>query len=470
MADKESTSEVMEVTQIPPSSGVAQGNDPPPLEEEECWVTPGKNVDFTYLISKNNNLKQLHETQNGYIAKLDKIVEKEILPKLLKNNPIEVKTGVTKITELIGYMKSNMKLANTISNDLVKGINITKSTGELLRKTTLPPKDRLRKRALFQDSRRKGLANVSENPRKRRASSPLSSNDNKKQTTEVIDISQDNIESDGNGNEENTEPYYKTKKRKNRKKEDTTPRRQAQKGKKKPATDAIKITAQSGASYADILRNIKSGIQKPDDLVGFRRTKKEDILIVLKKGGKAEELKNSLTALVDGKAEVVTLTSKPRKMILEIRHMDESTCDTEVTEALQVKLGRDVGDIGLKIYRGYGHTKTAVFTVPELDGENLLKDSRIAIGWNMCRVRKRVEVTQCCKCLGFGHTRAKCNGPERKGACWKCGQEGHQKKKCNNNPKCFACESKGFECEHIQGSRRCQCFSEERRKLQSRNG
>ena len=85
----------------------------------------------------------------------------------------------------------------------------------------------------------------------------------------------------------------------------------------------IKITAQSGASYVDILRNIKSVIQKPEYLVGFRRTKKEDILIVLKKGGNAEELKNSLTALVDGRAEVVTLISKPRKMTLEIRHMDD---------------------------------------------------------------------------------------------------------------------------------------------------
>ena len=109
------------------------------------------------------------------------------------------------------------------------------------------------------------------------------------------------------------------------------------------------------------MRNIKAGIQKPEGLVGFRRTKKEDILIVLKKGGKAKEFKNSLTALVDGRAEVVTLTSKPRKMTLEIRHMDESTCDTgNGCVSRQDKLGRDAGDLGLKIYRRYGHTKTAV--------------------------------------------------------------------------------------------------------------
>ena len=98
----------------------------------------------------------------------------------------------------------------------------------------------MRRLAAEKDSKRKGLVNVSENPKKRRASSPLSSKENKKPTAEVTDISQDYVESDGNGNEENTEPYYKTKKRKNRKKEDTTPRKQAQKGKKKPATDAIK--------------------------------------------------------------------------------------------------------------------------------------------------------------------------------------------------------------------------------------
>ena len=46
----------------------------------------------------------------------------------------------------------------------------------------------------------------------------------------------------------------------------------------------------------------------------------------------------------------------------------------------------------------------------------------------MCQVRKRIEVTQCYKCLGFGQTRAKCNGPERKDMCWKSGKRDTRRK------------------------------------------
>ena len=87
LADKDPTSEVMEVTPMTTASGVTQGKNHGirPPEEEDNWVAPGRNADFTYLIRKNINLKELHETQNGYITKLDDIMEKEIFPKLLKN-------------------------------------------------------------------------------------------------------------------------------------------------------------------------------------------------------------------------------------------------------------------------------------------------------------------------------------------------------------------------------------------------
>ena len=50
-----------------------------------------------------------------------------------------------------------------------------------------------------------------------RASSPLTSKDRKKPTAQVIDLSQEYAKSEGNGNEEKTEPYYKTKKEKTEK-------------------------------------------------------------------------------------------------------------------------------------------------------------------------------------------------------------------------------------------------------------
>ena len=73
------------------------------------------------------------------------------MTKLLKNTPTEIKVGIRKITELIGFMKSKIKLVITTNKDLAKGINIIRGTGDILKKTSLPLKVRLLRRALFQD-------------------------------------------------------------------------------------------------------------------------------------------------------------------------------------------------------------------------------------------------------------------------------------------------------------------------------
>ena len=186
LADKESTSEHnnMETTPIPIAAGVAPVNtDGTQLsEEDENWITPGRDVDFSFLMQKSNHLKELQGTQKDYIKKLEDIVDLEVVPKLLKNNPKEVKDGVSKITQLIGFMKSNMQLMINTNKNLAKGINVIRDTGDLLRRKSLPPKDKLRRGALFQDSKKKGLVNVSENSKKRRASSPLSSKDSRSKT------------------------------------------------------------------------------------------------------------------------------------------------------------------------------------------------------------------------------------------------------------------------------------------------
>ena len=43
----------------------------------------------------------------------------------------------------------------------------------------------------------------------------------------------------------------------------------------------------------------------------------------------------------------------------------------------------------------------------------LLDKPRVRIGWVNCRIRERVSAQRCIKCLGYGHPKAKCGGPDR---------------------------------------------------------
>ena len=74
LADKESTSENnnMETIPIRIAAGVAPVNtDGIQLsEEDENWITLGRDVDFSFLMQKSNHWKELQGIQKDYIMKL----------------------------------------------------------------------------------------------------------------------------------------------------------------------------------------------------------------------------------------------------------------------------------------------------------------------------------------------------------------------------------------------------------------
>ncbi|KAK9731772.1 Zinc knuckle [Popillia japonica] len=89
-------------------------------------------------------------------------------------------------------------------------------------------------------------------------------------------------------------------------------------------------------------------------------------------------------------------------------------------------------------------------------GSILMKKGRIKIGWVGCRIRERVEVVRCFKCLEFGHRRKDCNGEDRSGLCLNCNQTGHQAKDCTSEQFCPSCREGG----HRADSTKCQKFRE----------
>ncbi|KAK9731911.1 Zinc knuckle [Popillia japonica] len=98
----------------------------------------------------------------------------------------------------------------------------------------------------------------------------------------------------------------------------------------------------------------------------------------------------------------------------------------------------------------------ATVQVNKVAGNILIKLGKVKIGWVGCRVRERVEITRCFKCLEFGHRRHECKGADKSNLCLKCNQPGHKAKDCQGKDFCPACRDTG----HPADSTKCPKFRE----------
>ena len=95
--------------------------------------------------------------------------------------------------------------------------------------------------------------------------------------------------------------------------------------------DAIKLSGKGGQSYADIVKEMKAKIDPRKaglKVLSIRKTRKEEVLLVLKKGGDVSALGKQLDQLVGERAEISTLVSTRS---LEISDLDETVEKEEVS-------------------------------------------------------------------------------------------------------------------------------------------
>lgn len=232
----------------------------------------------------------------------------------------------------------------------------------------------------------------------------------------------------------------------------------------KPRNDAVIITPGEGQTYAQVLGVIRNKINPADaeaDIKTIRKTQNGGILLEL---GRNTKDKNHFHAIIEkaiGEAGVVKMVNP--KITLEMGDLDCLTTKEEVEGALRRELGTDTTARVVLFESNKWEQKMAVVELDEAKGLALLEKSRIKIGWINSRVRRRVMVNRCYRCLGFGHTKRNCKGPDRSEVCWRCGQSGHKASTCNNSHKCFLCTELGKtsgETAHASGTGGCQAFRE----------
>lgn len=244
-------------------------------------------------------------------------------------------------------------------------------------------------------------------------------------------------------------------------------------------SEALLVTVeydQSDQSYADVLRHLKKRVD-PDShgvkVSGIRRTRGGELHVKIgKAGGKAEDLREAFVGALNGKA---TVRSMSPTVIVEILHIDEATDETELSEALNEATGNiEAKSVDIKairtVYRG---TKKAVVAMPAVTADNLFKEGRHKVGWVRCRIREKIEVTRCFRCLGFGHVARDCKGEDRSNMCRLCGSKEHLAKACKSPPPphCMICAG-GNEidgAQHILGRAKCKSIRRELSKARKRS-
>ena len=178
------------------------------------------------------------------------------------------------------------------------------------------------------------------------------------------------------------------------------------------------------------------------------------------------DLKKAVAETLGKEATVRTMA---RRIVLAIRDLDEATSEAEVVKAIQATVeDANIESITIKsMTKSFGGTQTAVVMVPAEMADRLLKAGKIKLGWMMCRVRERIQVVRCFRCLGFGHVALDCPSEDRSNICRLCGKEGHHAKECKEDPFCVVCSQSKEPggALHILGSNKCESFQKELKKV-----
>lgn len=211
-------------------------------------------------------------------------------------------------------------------------------------------------------------------------------------------------------------------------------------------------------SYASVLRSVHIAAKDTKANVrSIRRTPKGELIFRL---GRSDEGAKELQAIL---TEVAGPTATIRRSfpsrVINIKDLDEVVTKEDVITAITMSLGeeqRSSVEI-LNMRPAHSGTQVCAVRMPRTSKtDTLLKEGRVKIGLVWCRVRERVEVLRCYRCLNFGHIAARCDGPDRSKECRRCGQMGHLVAS-----RCASCRQKSdnpADAAHFSGSSRCRSF------------
>lgn len=391
--------------------------------------------------------------------------------KLLKNNPYDVKKAAERMDKRVKDMLLKISI---LQNDgksfgaaiLAASQPLKPSEKKDKKRVALSPPEKLKKL-----KKKRWEEKTPASPRKTKGRGFHDASTENVSDMEVVESEMDStaLQKDGNVDKEGF-TLVRRKEKKPKRKKQTVNSLPPKTERKERRNDAIRIKAKDETTYAEILSQMKEKVNPETtetEVIALRRSKQNDVLVILKKGTNTERFSQQLKEALSEKADVTALDYDP-KVQVDIRDIQEDSTENEILSSVEGVVGEGA-ILRCRLKKGFAGTQIATVEMSRKFADLLIKAEKIKIGWVRCRVRLRDVAVKCYRCLGFGHIARGCSRPDRADSCYKCGADDHKVKDCENEAICVACKDSNYvHTDHVLGSRACRSIQEELARVRRR--
>ncbi|CAH0563152.1 unnamed protein product [Brassicogethes aeneus] len=167
-----------------------------------------------------------------------------------------------------------------------------------------------------------------------------------------------------------------------------------------------------------------------------------DLLISLSDNAESKSIKEKIKNIVNGELNVRLLDGSKQRTI-HVHGIDDASTIEDIISALnKTNLLRDKFEVK-SMRPNRGNTQSATVKMSPRDTERLVEEGKIRIGFNICRIQERKDLSRCSRCWEYGHRNTNCTGTDRTKLCLKCAEEGHIRANCTKDAFCPLCQVGG---------------------------
>nr|XP_023028558.1 uncharacterized protein LOC111516646 [Leptinotarsa decemlineata] len=179
------------------------------------------------------------------------------------------------------------------------------------------------------------------------------------------------------------------------------------------------VIKMEGKNYAEALREMKQNTnisRTGAQIKNIKKTARGDILLELK-GGKEEAI--ALKDIIEQVNPSTKVEMTNREKTLHIADIEPDMGEADVKKAVMRAVDgiteKDINIVFMKL-NNFGN-QNAMISVNRWVALELTRLGTVRVGWVPCRVREKINILRCFRCLGFGHRRGECKGEDRSKHC-----------------------------------------------------